>query len=85
MMQPSSSIKDVSPLAQDEEKRRPALKLDKHGLPLVPQPSDHPDDPLVCKIEYRESNGPNLDQNKPYGLKVYTVILVSAIAFVCIS
>lgn len=23
-----------------------ALKLDRHGLPLVPQPSDHPDDPL---------------------------------------
>ena len=23
------------------------LKLDKHGLPLVPQPSDHKDDPLV--------------------------------------
>lgn len=24
------------------------LKLDKHGLPLVPQPSDNIDDPLVC-------------------------------------
>lgn len=24
------------------------LKLDKQGLPLVPQPSDHKDDPLVC-------------------------------------
>lgn len=23
------------------------LKLDKSGLPLVPQPSDHKDDPLV--------------------------------------
>lgn len=23
------------------------LKLDRNGLPLVPQPSDHPDDPLV--------------------------------------
>lgn len=23
------------------------LKLDQHGLPLVPQPSDHKDDPLV--------------------------------------
>ena len=29
-----------------EDKPRP-LKLDKHGLPLVPQPTDHPDDPLV--------------------------------------
>ena len=25
----------------------PNLKLDKHGLPLVPQPTDHEDDPLV--------------------------------------
>jgi hypothetical protein len=25
----------------------PDLKLDEHGLPLVPQPSDHKDDPLV--------------------------------------
>jgi len=24
------------------------LKLDARGLPLVPQPSDHKDDPLVC-------------------------------------
>ena len=23
------------------------LKLDKHGLPLIPQPSDNEDDPLV--------------------------------------
>jgi hypothetical protein len=26
------------------------LKLDVHGLPLVPQPSDHKDDPLVCTL-----------------------------------
>lgn len=25
----------------------PVLKLDGHGLPLVPQPSEHKDDPLV--------------------------------------
>ena len=25
------------------------LKLDEHGLPLVPQPSDHKDDPLVSR------------------------------------
>jgi hypothetical protein len=25
----------------------PGLKLDRQGLPLVPQPSDHKDDPLV--------------------------------------
>ena len=27
--------------------RARGLKLDRHGLPLVPQPSDHADDPLV--------------------------------------
>ena len=26
----------------------PEAKLDRHGLPLVPQPSDRKDDPLVC-------------------------------------
>lgn len=26
------------------------LKLDAHGLPLVPQPSNHKDDPLVCVV-----------------------------------
>lgn len=25
----------------------PHIKLDKHGLPLLPQPSSHEDDPLV--------------------------------------
>lgn len=25
----------------------PDIKLDKHGLPLLPQPSSHEDDPLV--------------------------------------
>lgn len=30
----------------DAAKTRP-LKLDKNGLPMVPQPSDHKDDPLV--------------------------------------
>lgn len=25
----------------------PDIKLDKHGLPLLPQPSNHEDDPLV--------------------------------------
>lgn len=25
------------------------VKVDKHGLPLVPQPSTHKDDPLVCQ------------------------------------
>lgn len=26
----------------------PEVKLDKRGLPLIPQPSDQKDDPLVC-------------------------------------
>lgn len=28
------------------DQQEPPLKLDKHGLPMVPQPSDHKDDPL---------------------------------------
>ncbi|KAK5122143.1 hypothetical protein LTR85_004389 [Meristemomyces frigidus] len=41
------------------------LKLDRHGFPLVPQPSDHPDDPL----------------NWPKWQRVYIAVLVSIIAF----
>ncbi|KAK2599694.1 hypothetical protein N8I77_011427 [Diaporthe amygdali] len=33
-------------LNEDGKSPVPALKLDKHGLPLVPQPSNHKDDPL---------------------------------------
>ena len=33
--------------AHDESKQVSPIKVDKRGLPLVPQPSDHPDDPLV--------------------------------------
>ena len=35
----------------DPEGKEPisGLKLDASGLPLVPQPSDHKDDPLVCR------------------------------------
>lgn len=44
--------KDESPLGVigEEEKKLDAenVKLDKHGFPLVPQPSDNKDDPLVC-------------------------------------
>jgi hypothetical protein len=32
------------------------LKLDKHGLPLIPQPTDRKDDPLVCERLRRLSN-----------------------------
>jgi hypothetical protein len=34
--------------ADDAVETMPELKLDRHGLPLVPQPSDRKDDPLVC-------------------------------------
>jgi hypothetical protein len=36
---------EISPERHDE-KSTVALKLDKHGFPLVPQPSDHNMDPL---------------------------------------
>ena len=48
--------RDLSPMEE-----RP-LKLDKHGLPLIPQPSDHKDDPL----------------NWPVWQKYYIVLLLSA-------
>lgn len=39
----------------------PDIKLDKHGLPLLPQPSNHEDDPLVSLITiYRHSSDPLL-------------------------
>ncbi|KAL9073421.1 MAG: hypothetical protein Q9157_004755 [Trypethelium eluteriae] len=41
------------------------LKLDRHGLPLVPQPTDHPSDPL----------------NWPYYRKAYIALLVSLFSF----
>ena len=41
------------------------LKLDKHGLPMVPQPSDHADDPL--------------NWSRPF--KIYITVLVSGLAF----
>jgi hypothetical protein len=34
----------------DEKSVVADLKLDEHGLPLVPQPSDHKDDPLVSRL-----------------------------------
>jgi len=39
--------KDIHEINGNEKATTPVLKLDKHGLPLVPQPSDHKDDPLV--------------------------------------
>lgn len=42
------------------------LKLDRNGLPLVPQPSDHKDDPL----------------NWPIWARVYIVFMVSSLGFI---
>lgn len=56
-MAPRSTEKDISSTSHIEEQpietmgemKVPMsdLKLDSNGLPLVPQPSDHKDDPLV--------------------------------------
>lgn len=40
-------VVEDQPYSEDGKDNIPPLKLDKHGLPLVPQPSDHEDDPLV--------------------------------------
>ncbi len=34
--------------AELQGKENPSLRLDKHGLPLMPQPTSYKDDPLVC-------------------------------------
>ena len=47
------------------EEKQPALKLDRHGLPLVPQPSDHEDDPLNWSKIYR----------------IYIALLISLLGF----
>lgn len=48
------------------EEKQPTLKLDRHGLPLVPQPSDHEDDPL----------------NWPKIYRIYIALLISLLGFV---
>jgi hypothetical protein len=48
------------------EEKQPALKLDRHGLPLVPQPSDHEDDPL----------------NWPKVYRIYIALLISLLGFI---
>jgi hypothetical protein len=42
------SLHDAEVNGSEKSDSSPTLKLDAHGLPLVPQPSDHKDDPLVC-------------------------------------
>ncbi|KAK5684095.1 hypothetical protein LTS10_003959 [Elasticomyces elasticus] len=49
-----------------EADNRSGLKLDRQGLPLVPQPSDHPDDPL----------------NFSRWFKIYIAVLISGLAFI---
>lgn len=39
--------KDIVDINENRETSTMTLKVDKHGLPLIPQPSDHKDDPLV--------------------------------------
>jgi hypothetical protein len=41
--------RDLEKSNQDEleGKENPSLRLDKHGLPLMPQPTSYKDDPLV--------------------------------------
>ncbi len=43
---------DVEKINQEElqGKENPNLRLDKRGLPLVPQPTIHKDDPLVSPV-----------------------------------
>lgn len=41
--------KSIVDIDENAKTSTPTLKLDKHGLPLVPQPSDHRDDPLVSR------------------------------------
>jgi hypothetical protein len=61
------------------------LKLDKHGLPLIPQPSRFKDDPLVRKsfvsFRWKTHSPPSLGQNWPAWLKWAVLIQVSFMAF----
>jgi len=56
---------DAARAEQTEEKEIP-LKLDRNGIPLDPQPTDHPDDPL----------------NWPLWGKVYISLMVSGLGFI---
>lgn len=60
---PSDSPNEVESLATSSSK---PLKLDKYGLPLIPQPSDSPSDPL----------------NWPFLQKLYIALLISILGFI---
>ena len=59
-----------------------ALKLDQHGLPLVPQPSEFKDDPLVRYPPCVSRIFLTLSQNWPAWLKWAVLIQVGFMAFV---
>ncbi|KAK0318312.1 hypothetical protein LTR82_010700 [Friedmanniomyces endolithicus] len=61
----NDSITSEKEIARLEASTKSGLRLDKQGLPLIPQPSDHPDDPL--------------NFSRPF--KVYIAVLVSGLAF----
>lgn len=47
-MEDKSRVVEIDDVGEQKiENAYPGLKLDERGLPLVPQPSDHKDDPLV--------------------------------------
>lgn len=48
------NLKPIEAALEIEDKANDSrsLKLDKHGLPLVPQPTDNKDDPLVSSPRY---------------------------------
>ena len=60
----SSSLKDADSAYSDSKVEERGPKLDKHGLPLIPQPSEDPSDPL----------------NWPQWLKIAILIQVSTLA-----
>lgn len=46
-----NSVSELDPTINQAEQLDPRLKYDLSGkkpIVLIPQPSDHPDDPLVC-------------------------------------
>jgi hypothetical protein len=51
-----SHIESAEDVSQTKEVH-PDMKLDAHGLPLIPQPSDHEDDPLVCRQNVPSPSG----------------------------
>lgn len=60
----------------------PELRLDKHGLPLSPQPSGRKDDPLVNdSLLVRRVRNSNLSQNWHPALKLAVCLQVSILAF----